>query len=123
MTYTLEDWRAAVTNLIKKTSKKEISWELTDVFSVDVWTEVDRSFSCDLKNRTYVVSATRKRHYLDEVEYYWEHGFSFSIHKFGLGGYIKLASAPEGLNAVESLFSLAEASYAYSQNALGDLLE
>ena len=122
MSYTLENWRTAITNLIKKTSKKEIAWELSELFQSDVWTEVDRSFKCTIKDKTYVVSTTRKRHYTDEEEYFWVNGFDFSIFITEHLEYVRLASAPEGLNIIESLYSTAESSFAFSTNALGDLL-
>ena len=123
MSYTSEDWRIAITNLIKKTSKKEISWEHTDMFKADVWTEVDRSFKCKVKDKTYVVSLVRKKTYFDETEYYWESGYDFSIFVKEYGEDIKLASAPSGLNIVDSLYSTVDTNYAFSRNALGDLLE
>lgn len=122
MSYTSEDWRKAITNLIKKTSKKEISWENTDIFKADVWTEVDSSFKCAIKDKVYVVSETRKKHYFDEDEFYWMSGYNFSIFSQDLDP-VLLASAPDNLNIIENLYSSVKTNFAYSSNALGDLLE
>jgi hypothetical protein len=122
MSYSSEDWKKAITTLIKKTSKKEVSWEQSELFKGDAWTEVDRSFQCEAKNKIYVVSETRSRHYLDEDVYVWQGGYDFSV--YSADAYpIRLASAPNALHAIGSLFSIAEANYAYESDALGDLLD
>lgn len=123
MTYTFDDWRAAITNLLKKTSKKEISWDLSDIFSSDVWNSVDRSYACKIGDKIYTVSSTRRKQFLDDEEYVWESGFDFSIYMRRYGENVKIASAPESLNVIESLFNSVESSFAYDQGALRDLLE
>lgn len=123
MSYSSDNWRKAITSLIKKTSKNEITWELSDLFKADSWTEVDRSYQCTIKDKTYVVSETRGRHYVDEDEFYWTNGNDFSI--FGSENFneVRLASAPSDLHVIGSLFSAAEANYIFNKNVLGDLLE
>lgn len=123
MSYSSKDWRDAITKLIKKTSEKEISWEHSNIFEADQMTEVDRSFKCTINDKTYVVSATRSRHYIDEDEFYWVDDCDFSIFMKERAQYILLASAPADLNIVGSLYSVAEKNFAYSVNALGDLLD
>lgn len=122
MTYSPEDWRSAITNLIKKTSNKEATWSLSDLYKPNVWTEVDRSYECSLGDKKYVVSATRKRYYLDEIEYAWESHFDFSIFASSHGEYYRMASAPDDLNVTGQLYQMAEESFAFSSSALSGLL-
>ncbi|WP_026481628.1 hypothetical protein [Ahrensia sp. 13_GOM-1096m] len=123
MSYTSEDWRVAITNMIKKTSKGEITWEATDMVKSDPWREIDRSFKCELKDKIYVVSMTKKKNYFEEDEYYWQAGNEFSIFVHREFDFELLASAPEDLNVVWQLYSIAESNFAYTKNALGDLLD
>jgi hypothetical protein len=123
MTYSADDWRVAITTLLKKTSRKEIKWELSDIFRSDVWSIVDRSFASSIGEKTYTVSSTRRKQYIDEEEYVWEHGFDFSIYIKEYQEYIRIASAPDSLNVIETLFNAVDANFAYDQGALKDLLE
>lgn len=123
MSYNADDWRRAITNLIKMTTRKELSWHSTDIFKADAWTEVDRSFSTKFKDKIYVVSRTRSRHYIDEDEFYWVDGVDFSVFRSVLGREEWLASAPSNLNIVGQLCSIAEASFAFDSDALGGLLD
>ncbi|MFC6639359.1 hypothetical protein GV827_11200 [Sulfitobacter sp. JBTF-M27] len=123
MSYSPDDWRKAITSLIKKTSKNEITWELSDLFKADAWTEVDRSYQCPIKDKKYVVSETRGRHYVDDDEFYWTNGNDFSIFSSENFEEVRLASAPSDMHVIGSLFSAAEANYIFNKNVLGDLLE
>ncbi|ATG44806.1 hypothetical protein PhaeoP18_02884 [Phaeobacter piscinae] len=121
MNYTSSDWRLAVTNLLKKTSKGEVTWNTSDLFKGDAWTFVDRSFQCGIGDKTYVVSETRTKYFLDEEEFIWDGGFDFSVFE-GLMEPQRLASAPKDLSIIKNLFKAAEDSFAFKSNALGDLL-
>lgn len=122
MSYTTDQWRKAIANLIKKTSKKEVEWQAGDEYDVDVWTEVDRSLSCVLGDFVYVVSQTRRKHYLDEDVWVWDAGYHFSVRKADSDRTF-IASAPQDLSAIGDLFHIAEQSYAFSEGALGGLLD
>lgn len=121
MNYTANDWRLAVTNLVKKSSRGEVSWETSELFEGDTWTEVDRSFQCVVNDKTFVVSQTRKRHYIDEEEFFWVGGLDFSVFRDSFET-VRLASAPEDLSILANLFDAAEKSFAFKSNVLGDLL-
>ncbi|KYC34459.1 hypothetical protein WA1_51755 [Scytonema hofmannii PCC 7110] len=123
MSYTSEHWRKAVTKLLELTSNNSIKWEPSQLFVPDAWTIVDNSYMSTIKEKTYVVSETRKRHYLDEDEYVW-HGYHvLSIYeKKGYQNYTKLAISPE-MSSISSLFDAAQANYAFNSNALGGLLD
>lgn len=68
MNYSVDSWRKAITKLIQMTSTGEVLWENYEGYDADVWTEVDRSFSCTLNDKMYVVSLLRSRNYIDEEE-------------------------------------------------------
>lgn len=74
MNYTANDWRLAVTNLLKKTSKGEVSWVKSELFKGDAWTCVDESFQCQVKDKYYVVSGTRTKYFLNEEDFVWSGG-------------------------------------------------
>lgn len=122
MSYSSEDWKKAISNLIKKSSRKEVTWQVSDLFQGDSWNDVVKSFQCVINDKIYVVSETRYRHYLDENEWVWNGGYDFSVFKKQFEPK-QLASAPSTLHAIGSLFSIAESAYAFSSNALGDLLD
>ncbi len=122
MSYTSKDWRIAITNLLQKTSKGEVSWEVSELFAGDVWTDVDRSFQCTINDKIYVVSETRSKYYIDEDEFVWNGGYDFSVYKKSFDNE-KLTSAPKELSILANLFDAAEKSYAFSSNVLGDLLD
>ncbi|MER8565360.1 hypothetical protein NKH85_08675 [Mesorhizobium sp. M0924] len=122
MSYDNDDWIKAITKLIELTSKEEVSWNLTEEYEEDVWTEVDRAYVATLKDFRYVVKSTRKKDYVDESEWYWTSGFSFEIYKRGHDlGFVRIASAPD-LNIVSNLYSVVEDNFAYREGALKDLL-
>lgn len=121
MSYTSQDWRVAITNLLKKTSNEEITWQLSELFKGDAWTEVDRSFECLIGDKYYVVSQTKRKHFIDEEEFFWEQGYNFSVFKHSFDVDL-IASAPEELSIIRNLFDAAGKSYAFESDALGDLL-
>ncbi len=121
MSYTAEQWRTAVTNLLKMTSKGELSWERSDLFQGDAWIEVTSSFEAVFKGKLYVISSTKSRHYIDEFEYYWVGGYDLSIFEVGFNNTL-IASAPRDLSILRSLFEAAEKSFAFARKALDDLL-
>lgn len=123
MSYTSDNWRAAITKLLKQTSRKEISWVFSDMKQIDAWTEVDRSFECEIKGKIYVVCQTRKKYFLDEDEWVWNGGFYFGVYVKNFDGYNLLGSAPDEMSIIGSLYTAAEASFAYSSGALKDLLD
>lgn len=122
MIYTVDEWRKAITKLIQMTSNGEVTWKSYSDYEADVWTEVDRSYSCLLNDKRYVVAAVRSKYFLDEEEYFWANRTVFSIFSATIPPTF-LGEAPKDLNVVESLYSVVEESFAYSQNALGDLLK
>lgn len=123
MSYTSESWRKAITRLLELTSKNEVSWDLSDLYKGDSWTIVDISYMTKMKDKTYVISKTRSRHFLDETEYVWSLGFAFSVFEYrGLQGPVQIAVAPEMVSA-NALFAAAEANVAFNSDALGDLLD
>lgn len=122
MSYTNDQWRLAVTNLLKKTSKNELRWELSQFNDVDAWTTVDRSLQASLDDKLYVVHQVRTKHYLDEDVFSWQGGFAFSIYEeVGPNQYEKIATAPE-LSSLVSLFEAAENNMAFNRDALDGLL-
>ncbi|MBJ7378117.1 hypothetical protein [Sphingobium sp.] len=122
MSYSNDQWRSAITNLLKMTSKNEIQWESTQIEIGDAWITVDRSLKAEIKNRIYVISQIRTRYYHDEEEFSWRGGFIFSIfEQKGYGDFEKIAAAPE-MNSLGSLFEAAEGNMAFNRNALGGLI-
>lgn len=121
MSYTTTQWRQAIDNLLRKTSRKEVSWSLSELYKADVWSEVTRSLECTLGDKVYVVSELRRRHYVSEDEYYWGAVYDFSVFKNSYD-HEKLASAPEDLSIISKLFDAAEGSFAFDSDALGGLL-
>ena len=122
MSYSNTDWRAAITKLLQQTSKKQISWDASDMKQIDAWTEVDRSLETTINNKVYVVCQTRTKYFHNEEDWSWVGGFYFGVFIKNFDGYELLASAPEDLSATASLWSAAESSYAYESDALKDLL-
>ncbi len=123
MSYSNQDWRTAITKLLKQTSKKDVNWEAGELKRIDAWTEVDRSFETTINGKTFVVSQTRSKYYHDEEDWSWAGGLHFGVYKKSFDGYELVAAAPEGLSVVSSLYSAAESSYAYASEALKDLLD
>lgn len=122
MSYTIENWRKAITKLLELTSTNEIRWEPSDLYPGDAWITVDASLGTKYKDKTYVVSQTRSRHYLDETDFVWQGGFNLSIYeKDGLHGYNQIATSPS-ITSLVALFEAAEGNLAFNRNALGDLL-
>jgi hypothetical protein len=122
MSYSNDQWRSAITNLLKMTSMNELTWELTHLETGDAWTTVDRSLMTQIDDKIYVISQTRTKYYHDEDEYSWRGGFIFSIfEKEGSDKYEKIATAPE-LSSLSSLFEAAENNMAFNRNALKGLL-
>lgn len=122
MSYTNEQWRSAITNLLKMTSMNQIRWETTNLESGDAWTTIDRSLKSEVDDKAYVVSQTRTKYYYDEDEYSWRGGFIFSVfEKTGYNEYEKIATAPD-ISAIGNLFEAAENNMAFNRNALGGLL-
>ena len=121
MSYSAEDWRLAVTNLLKQTSKKEVSWTASDLFRGDAWMEVDHSLQCTIGNKNYVVTQGRRKMSYDGEEYFWREVHSFNVFKKNVGGE-KIATAPEDLSIIRNLYDAAEKSYAFESDALADLL-
>jgi len=122
MSYTSEDWRNAIANLIQRTSKKSVSWTTSELFKGDAWTEVDRSFECAVNDKLFVVSETRRKHYLDEDVFVWNGGYDFSVFTGDKYDVALLASAPNDLHIIGNLFGAAAANFAHNSNVLGDLL-
>lgn len=124
MTYSEDDWRKAISKLIQLSKEGEVSWFIEEPFHLDAWTEVDRAFGCCIDDKKYVVSATRKRHYIDEEEFFWVNGASFCVYaKTGYSEvYSFVAEAPRDMSIIDSLYTAAADNYAYKQNALGSLL-
>lgn len=122
MSYTSEQWRSAITNLLKMTSMNQIRWAPTQLETGDAWTTIDRSLMSETDDKAYVISQTRSKHFIDEEEYVWQGGFAFSIYeKTGYFDYQKIATAPT-LSSLGSLFEAAENNLAFNRNALGGLL-
>ena len=121
MSYTTDDWRMAITNLIKLTSSGEIRWGRSELFTGDAWTDVLRSFECKNRDKIYVVSSTKSQHWLDETEFVWSQGYDFSIYESGFDA-LSIGSAPPDLNIIRSLFDAAEQSFAFQRKALDGLL-
>ena len=121
MSYTSQDWRLAITNLIKLTSKGEIKWERSDLYRGDSWTEVLRSFQCKIGDKIYVVSSTRSKSWIDESEYVWSPGYDFTIYENNFEAQ-PIGSAPADLNIVRSLFDTVEQSFVFLRRALDGLL-
>lgn len=122
MSYTPDQWRSAISKLLKLTSKQEISWSPTNIFEGDAWTQVDRSFVARLNEKSYVVSATRSKHFLDEDEWFWEGKFDLSIFERGVAGFERIASSPD-TSLISNLFLAAEADYAFRRGALDGLID
>lgn len=123
MSYTTENWRKAITKLLELTSKGTIHWEPSELYKGDSWSIVDSSFQAKLNDKTYVVSKTRSRHFLDETEFVWAGGFNLSVfEEHGFQGQVQIAIAPE-ISSAGALFDAAEANMAFNRNALGDLLD
>jgi hypothetical protein len=123
MSYTTDNWRTAIINLVKKTSKKEITWQSSEMRHVDAWTEVDRSLECIIKDKVYVVAQTRSKYFLDEEMWVWQGGFHFGIYHSVLDGYELIGAAPDDLSVIASLYDAAASSVAYANDALKDLLD
>lgn len=121
MSYSITDWRKAITNLLKKTSKRELSWDQSDLSGADAWTQVDRAFQTEMAGKIYVVSQGRRRYYLDEEEWCWSAVYNFSIFTSGVEPSL-IITAPDDLSLVDDLFEAAELSYAFANDALGGLL-
>lgn len=121
MSYSNADWRMAITNLIKLTSKGEIKWDRSHLYTGDAWTDVQRSFESKINDKVYVVSSTKSKSWVDEDEFVWSQGYDFSVFD---GGFDKLiiGSAPSDLNIIKSLFDVAEQSFAFERKALDGLL-
>lgn len=123
MSYSTEDWRKAVTKLLKLTSQNELQWESTDIYESDGWSIVDQSFMAKLKGKAYVISALKKRHYLDEYEYILVPDYKLSIYLVKpFDEHERIATAPD-LSSLSSLFEAAENNMAFNVKALDDLLE
>jgi len=122
MSYSNEQWRKAITNLLTKTSKNEIKWEPTDLYVGDVWTVIDNSFAAEIGDKAYVVSQTRTKHFLDEEEFTWSPMYVLSIFSKSFSGYQKIATAP-ALSSLRGLYEAAEDNLAFNRNALDDLLK
>lgn len=123
MSYSTEDWRKAVTKLLKLTSQNELHWESTDIYESDGWSIVEQSFMAKHKDKAYVISILKKRHYLDEYEYILVPDYKLSIYLVKpFDEYERIATAPE-LSSLSSLFEAAENNMAFNVKALGDLLE
>lgn len=122
MSYTNDQWRSAITKLLKMTSNNKIRWETTTLESGDAWTTVDRSFKSSIEDKIYVVSQIRTKYYHDEDTFSWQGGFSFSIYeRIGFDEYEKIATAPS-MSAVASLFQAAESNMSFNRDALSGLL-
>lgn len=122
MAYESEDWIKAITRLIELTSKEEISWEVTDDYEQDVWTEVDKAYRTEVKSTIYIVRSIRRKRYIDEDDWYWASDVDLEVYRMLDDKMVKIATAPE-LNVLHNLYSIAEGSFAYSQGALNALLD
>lgn len=123
MSYSNDQWRNAVTMLLKLTSKNEIQWEHSDLYKGDAWNYVDESYKAEFREKAYVVSQTKSRYYLDEEEFVWNSGFHLAVYEIKpFEKYEKIATAPE-ISSLSALFDAAEKSMAFNRNALGDLLK
>ncbi|HEX8584350.1 MAG TPA: hypothetical protein VF680_08065 [Allosphingosinicella sp.] len=103
------------------TAKNELKWGPSSLYEGDAWTTVDSSFQAENNGKAYVVSRTRRRHYVDEAEFFWEGDFNLSIYQEKFDGFQHIATAPS-LSSLSDLYDAAEANLAYNHNALGDLL-
>jgi hypothetical protein len=122
MSYSNEQWRIAIINLLKKTSSNAIQWEPSHLFEGDAWTVVDASLMTVFDGKAYVISQTRTKYYYDEDQYSWSGGFIFSIYEdVGFDSYRKIATAPQ-LSSLSALFEAAESNMAFNKNALDGLL-
>jgi hypothetical protein len=122
MSYTSEQWRLAITRLLALTAKNELKWEPSSLYEGDAWTTVDSSFQAEHNGKAYVVSKTRRRHYVDESEFFWEGDFNLSIYQEQtFDGFQHIATAPS-LSSLSDLYDAAEGNLAFNRNALGDLL-
>lgn len=126
MSYTNKDWLNAITRLIEKTSKGEYKWRLTDKFREDPYEETDSAYELWIKLNRYVVRCVKIREYFSEEpnDYMWSGGFHRLeiYHDDEQGRPVKVAVAPQ-LDAVRDLFLKVQASYAFNQGILDDLLK
>ncbi|GLP88261.1 hypothetical protein [Tritonibacter mobilis] len=123
MGYSLKQWRQATTKLLELTSINEITWEISTIFQGDAWTLVDECYEAEYKGKTYTISKTRRKHYLDDVECVWELGYDLSIYTGNkYGGYSVIANCPSSI-AIDTLFESAKGNLAINSDALGDLLD
>lgn len=122
MSYTNDQWRAAVTKLLTMTSKNDISWDRTKIYDGDAWTVVDGALSTQIGDKLYIIAQTRTKYYFDEDAFNWNLGYDFLIYQDkGFDEYERIAKAPE-LSSLSGLYEAAENSLAFSRNALGGLI-
>ncbi|MGR3601177.1 MAG: hypothetical protein ACU0FH_12265 [Heliomarina sp.] len=117
----MQDWRKAITNLMQKTSTGDLNWSFSQIFIADAGDIVERSFEAKLKEKVYVVSKVRTKYYIDEDEFVWNFYFDLSIFDDSFEPR-RIASAPPELSILSNLFRVVEDSFAFKNDALGDLL-
>lgn len=123
MSYTEGHWFKAITKLIEKTSKQELSWDIFEEYDEDPWTTVDRAYITSVEGNYQVVKSSRYKHYFDEDDWTWSAKFEFEVYiRDSSSKYVKIASAPD-LSATAALFSVVESNFAFTQNALKGLLD
>lgn len=121
MKYTKNQWVAALTNLLKMTSRGEISWEETADFDNEDGHSVDRAFQATTSKARYVLRKEKRRTYTDVDEYYLSTFFVLDIYKKNPIVYTKVATSPD-IAVSASLFRAVEETRAFSTGALDELL-
>ncbi|WP_156318054.1 hypothetical protein [Blastomonas sp. AAP25] len=123
MAYSIEQWRKAITKLLELTSEDKLIWQSSDDYEPEASEAIDGSFSAKLKDKMYVVSKVRRRHYLDENDFVWVYRFNLAIFERNLfSGFEAIANSPD-ISSIAALYEAAESNFAYNKNALGDLLD
>ena len=121
MLYSTRDWQTAISKLIQKTVNGELKWRNSDINNARPNAAIEKSLQAEQKGKIYVVSQSKYKYYYDEDNFSWEISYNFSVYQNNLSNLSQIAQAPS-MNLIDSLFDIAQNSYAYSNNALSDLL-
>ena len=121
MLYNTRDWQTAISKLIQMTVNGELKWRNSDINNASPDEAIENALQAEQKEKIYVVSQSKYKHYYDEDIFSWERSYNFSVYKTISYDPVQIAQAPS-MNLIESLFDIAQNSYAYSNNALSDLL-
>ena len=122
MLYNTRDWQTAISKLIQMTVNGELKWRNSDINNASPDEVIENALQAEQKEKIYVVSQSKYKHYYDEDIFSWERSYNFSVYKTISYDPVQIAQAPS-MNLIESLFDIAQNSYAYSNNALSDLLQ